>query len=149
MVGKAQLNYDINQHFLYFTVPGVGTAIVAQTRFWNSLPQKDAFHGNTLTIQVNGHTVELTNSGPLLKEKSAEAWVAVDPLYGAGMAFPQMGYGDTIARPYVWPGSKAEKTDVNAVVKAPPLPNGVRPKPAIASSYTVTVPPTEVDQPKR
>ena len=144
MVGKAQLNYNVDQHFLYFTVPGVGTAIVAQQRFMNALPQKDAFHGSVLTIQVNGHTVELTNSGPLVAGKTAEAWVAIDPLYGAGIPFPQMGFGDTIARPYVWPGAKSTKPEKNSVTAiAPPLPVSVRPKPEIASSYTVTVPGTE------
>jgi hypothetical protein len=142
MVGKAQMNYDVKQCFMYFTVPGVGTAIVAQTRFMNALPQKGAFHGDVLTINVNGHAVELTNSGPLVGAKVADAWVAIDPLYGANL-FPEMGFGNTIQRPYVWPGSKAEKTSANAVVAAPPLPANLRPKPEISSSYTVTVPAVE------
>jgi hypothetical protein len=142
LVGKAQMNYDVHQAFLYFTVPGIGTAIVAQSRFMNALPQKDAFHGDTLTLQLNGHTIELSNAGPIASGRASEAWVSFDPLYGADIAFPQMGYGNTIQRPYVWPGSKAEKTNSNAYVQAPPLPPSLRPKPEIASSYTVTVPPT-------
>ena len=147
MVGKAQLNYDINnQQYLYFTVPGVGTAIVSQTRFMNALPQKGAFHGNALTFDANGHTVELTSANTLVGGKASEAWVAIDPLYGAEIRFPRMGFGDSLARPYAWPGSKPEKSDVNAFVTAPPLPKALRPKPEITSSYSVTVP---AEQPNR
>lgn len=141
MVGKAQLSYTVHQEYLYFTIPGVGTAIVSQGKFLNALPQKDAFHGNSLTIQASGHTVELTNDGPLVGSKVAEAWVAIDPLYGATRRFPEMGFGDTIQRPYVWPGAKAEKPSAsNAGVVAPLLPPGIRPKPEVSSSYSVTVP---------
>jgi hypothetical protein len=146
MVGKAGMNYDVHQGFLYFTIPGVGTAIVAQTRFMNAAPQKDAFHGNELSINVNGHMVELTNSGPLVTgSKTAEAWVAIDPLYGANIRFPEMGFGNTQQRPYVWPGSKTvqARVDPHALVVPPPLPKSVLPKPEIASSYSVTVPGTE------
>ncbi len=146
LVGKAQLNYHIHEQYMYFTIPGVGTAIVSQTRFMNSLPQKGAFHGNTLTFQANGHTVELSNDNPLVAGKSADAWVAIDPLYGAGIAFPMMGYGDSLSRPYAWPGSKTETTTSNAYASAPPLPKALRPKPEIASSYSVTVP---AQQPNR
>jgi hypothetical protein len=145
MVGKAQMNYDIKQDFLYFTVPGVGTAIVAQEKFMNALPQKNAFKGNTLTIDVNGHSVQLTNDGPLAKGKEQEAWVSIDPLYGADIRFPEMGFGSTIQRPYVWPGSKEEKPakddkrSASAVVP-PPLPVSIRPKPEVSSTYSVTVP---------
>jgi hypothetical protein len=138
MVGKAQLNYHVGQSFLYFTVPGVGTAIVAQDRFMNALPQKGAFHGNTLTVQVNGHTVELTSASPLESKGVSEAWVSIDPLFGGGKVFPEMGFGNTIQRPYAWPGSKAERTSASA--DAPPLPASVRPKPEVASAYSVTVP---------
>jgi len=144
MVGKAGLNYNIHQGFMYFTIPGVGTAIVAQNRFPNALPQKNAFHGNTLTFAANGHTVELTSANPLVSGKQ-EAWVNIDPLYGANIRFPQMGFGQSLSRPYVWPGSKTfkEKANANALVTPPPLPPSVRPKPEIASSYTVVVPGTD------
>jgi len=148
MVGKAQLNYDVNQAYLYFTVPGVGTAIVAQTHFMNSAPQKNAFHGNTLTINVNGHTVELSSNGPLVPGKTAEAWVAIDPLFGADITFPQMGFGNTQQRPFVWPGSRNSRTSSSASATAPPLPLSVRPKPEVSSSYTVTVPAADADKSK-
>ena len=149
MVGKAGMNYNIHSGFLYFTIPGVGTAIVAQTRFMNAAPQQDAFKGNELTIHMQGHTVELTNSGPLVAagKGGSEAWVAFDPLYGANIRFPEMGFGDSTQRPYAWPGSKAlpKKADANALVTPPPLPKSVQPKPEIASSYTVTIPPPVPD----
>ena len=150
MVGKAGMNYDIHNGFLYFTIPGAGTAIVAQEHFTNSAPQQNAFKGNVLTINVQGHTVELTSNSPLVAGKISEAWVAFDPLYGANITFPQMGFGDTLARPYGWPGSKAvaHKADAHALVTPPPLPKSVQPKPEIASSYTVTVPGTGPRQPK-
>ena len=150
MVGKAGLNYDIHNGFLYFTIPGAGTAIVAQQHFPNAAPQQNAFKGNVLTISVEGHTVELTNNGPLVLGKVSEAWVAFDPLYGANITFPEMGFGSTLSRPYGWPGSKAivKKTDINARITPPPMPKSVQPKPEITSSYTVTVPGTELKQPK-
>jgi hypothetical protein len=142
MVGKAGMNYDIRNGFLYFTIPGAGTAIVAQEHFMNSAPQENAFKGNVLTISVQGHTVELTSNAPLVAGKISEAWVAFDPFYGANITFPQMGFGDTLQRPYGWPGSKAiaRKADVNALVTPPPMPKSVQPKPEIASSYTVSIP---------
>ena len=144
MVALAGLNYNIHNGFLYFTVPGVGTAIVAQERFMNAAPQKNAFHDNMLTINANGHTVELTSSGPLVPGKTAEAWVAIDPLFGAGK-WPEMGFGNKTQRPYVSPGSKADdsKKDAHLLVTPPPLPKNVQPKPEIASSYTVSVPGTD------
>ena len=146
-VGKAGLNYEVHEDFIYFTVPGVGTAIVAQSKFINAAPQKNAFHGNVLTIQVNGHTVELTSANALASNKGAEAWVAIDPLYGATRRFPEMGFGDSLQRPYVWPGSKASAAkdgDTSASAVAPALPSSLRPKMESASSYSVSIPPTVV-----
>ncbi len=151
-VGKAGLNYSVHEGFLYFTVPGVGTAIVAQSKFINAAPQKNAFHGNVLTLQVNGHTVELTSANAMSPNKGAEAWVAVDPLYGATRRFPEMGFGDSLQRPYVWPGSKASAPkdgEANAAVVAPALPRSVRPKMEAASSYSVSVPAAEPQETKQ
>jgi hypothetical protein len=145
MVAKVGLNYDIHGNYMYFTVPGVGTAVVAQTNFLNAAPQKNAFHGNVLTIQVNGHTVELTSANLLEGKGSSEAWVAFDPLFGAN-DYPHMGFGDQGQRPYAWPGSKAgtpDKRDANASFVPPPLPKNLIPKPEITSSYSVSVPPSE------
>lgn len=150
-VGKAGLNYNVHEGFMYFTVPGVGTAIVAQSKFTNAAPQKNAFHGDLLTIQVNGHTVELTSANALVSGKGEDAWVAIDPLYGATRRFPEMGFGDSLQRPYTWPGSKvpsAKDGDASVSAVAPALPNALRPKMESASSYSVSVPPTETQDEK-
>lgn len=144
MVGKAHMNYHVHDGFLYFTIPGVGTAIVAQTRFMNAAPQKNAFHGSTLTFNANGHTVELSNANPLVGAKDAEAWVSVDPLYGANKRYPMMGFGSQKERPYAWPGSEVAKQVDPA---APPLPKALQPKPATASTYSVVVPASMLDAP--
>ena len=81
----------------------------------------------------------------MVSGKGAEAWVAIDPLYGATRRFPEMGFGDSLQRPYVWPGSKASSAkdgDTTESAVAPALPNSLRPKMETASSYSVSVPPT-------
>ncbi|SNT31708.1 hypothetical protein SAMN05421770_107144 [Granulicella rosea] len=146
LVAKVDLNYPVDAPFTYFFVPGVGTAIVALDHFPNSTPQKNAFNGNTLTIMAGGHEIQLTNGGPLLKEKGKdEAWVAFDPDYNRASRMPMMGYGEALRAPYQWPGAKPETTQSTAL--APPVPKSLQPKMEVSSSYSVTVAPAAKSNP--
>lgn len=140
LVAKVGLNYPVDAEYVYFFVPGAGTAIVSRDQFPNATLQRGAFDGKTLTVMANGHEIQLTNGGWLLKDKGKdEAWVAVDPNYDAASRMPMMGYGETLAAPYKWPGAKPETTQSTAL--APPVPSSLRPKMEVTSSYSVTVAP--------
>ncbi|QHN02295.1 hypothetical protein FTO74_02085 [Granulicella sp. WH15] len=152
LVVKAGVNYDVESvPFLYFFLPGIGTAVVAREHIPNSTPQKNAFHGSTLTIHAFGHEVELSNANPLLsgKNKSDDtAWVSLDNDYTRVARTPMMGYGLAPRAPYQWPGAKilAAAPD-HSHSNAPPLPASA--KPTMESNYSVTVPGTTADNPSR
>lgn len=133
MVAKVQLNYDI-QHsgYMYFFVPGVGTAVVSMAPLADGAKVADAFDGDKLAFSVDGHSVELSSGVNLLgKHKKADAYVRLDRSTVALSRTPRMGYGDTTASPYVWPLSHPElgsKEKVAYVVPPPPLPKSVLPR---------------------
>ena len=144
LVTKVGLNYDLNSvGFIYFYVPGVGTAIVSQGTFPNAMPL-GTFDGSTLTVNTDGHQIELTSKEPLVAGKRAvPAYVFVDKEFRAGERFPMMGFGSVRTAPYQWPGSKAEPSTRVAyqVAPPPPLPRSVIPRlETEGSSYSVTVP---------
>ncbi len=137
MVAKVQLNYDI-QHtgYMYFFVPGVGTAVVSMDPLADGTKVPDAFDGEKLAFTVDGHSVELSNDGSSLLEKrkgKADIYVRLDRSTVAISRYPRMGYGDTAAAPYVWPLSAAEsanKEKVEYVVAPPPVPKSMLPQTA-------------------
>jgi hypothetical protein len=57
LVAKVHLNYDI-QHadYMYFFVPGVGTAILSRADMYGSTKVADAFSGSSLSFSVAGHS---------------------------------------------------------------------------------------------
>ncbi len=134
MVAKVQLNYDIERTgYMYFFVPGVGTAVVSMGPLADGVKVPNAFDGEKLAFSVDGHSVELSNEGSLLaKRKSkADVYVRLDRSTMAVSRYPIMGYGDTTEPPYVWPLSQPEpasKEKVAYVVPPPPLPKSVLPK---------------------
>ena len=82
MVAKVQLNYDI-QHtgYMYFFVPGVGTAVVSMDPLAEGTKIPDAFDGEKLAFTVDGHSIELSNGGSSLLEKrkgKADVYVRLD-----------------------------------------------------------------------
>jgi len=137
MVAKVQLNYDI-QHtgFMYFFIPGVGTAVVSMDPLTDGTRVPDAFDGEKLAFTVDGHSIELSNDGSSLLEKrkgKADVYVRLDRSAVAISRYPRMGYGDTSAAPYVWPLSAsqtASKEKVDYVVTPPPVPKSMLPQTA-------------------
>jgi hypothetical protein len=128
--GKARLNYDIaDLKYIYVWAPGIGTIVASNQKFPLGKEEKEAFNGNNLTLQADGHTIQISSEKKLLKDKKpVSAWVYVDTVYRTNAAFPQMGYGATTAAPYVWPGAKDAPVEKGGVVAPPPLPAGMRPK---------------------
>jgi hypothetical protein len=137
MVAKVQLNYDI-QHtgYMYFFVPGVGTAVVSMDPLVEGTKVPEAFDGEKLAFTVDGHSIELSNDGSSLLEKrksKADVYVRLDRSTVAISRYPRMGYGDTSAAPYVWPLSAAQtasKEKVDYVVTPPPVPKSMLPQTA-------------------
>jgi hypothetical protein len=128
MVAKVHLNYAIrNDAYLYFFVPGVGTAIVSRVEMPGFERVTDAFQGSSLSFSVSGHSIELTNRHKLTRGRRSDAWVKLDPKADALNRFPMMGFGDTIVAPYAWPLSDVETAD-NSASMAPPLPLSILPR---------------------
>jgi hypothetical protein len=137
MVAKVQLNYDIqNTGYMYFFVPGVGTAVVSMGPLADGVKVPDAFDGEKLAFTVDGHSVELSNEGSSLLEKrkgKADVYVRLDRSTVAISRYPRMGYGDTTTAPYVWPLSAASpggKDKVEYAVTPPPVPKSMLPQTA-------------------
>jgi hypothetical protein len=133
--GKARMNYDIaDLKYIYMWAPEVGTVVVSNVKFPLGKEEQGAFSGNTLTVDANGHTLQLFSQKKLLKEKKpVSAWVYVDTGYKFPSTFPAMGYGNTIQAPYAWPGAKEVQVAKGGVVAPPPLPKELRPTLAKAS----------------
>ena len=149
MVVKVQLNYDIkNAGYMYFFVPGTGTAIVSLVNMSGSVLEKDAFRGNTLKFSVGGHDFDLTSETSLVGGEKGrgkmDAYVRLDHTTPSLDRYPEMGYGMTTKAPYVWPTAKCQPKSVTAethFVQPPPLPRDMLPR--TEGSYTTTVAATE------
>lgn len=134
MVAKVELNYDIERTgYMYFFVPGVGTAVVSMSPIAGAAKAPNAFDGSTLAFSAGGHAFELSSESNLLskwKEKSkADVYVRLDRSTVAVSRSPQVGFGDTAQSPYVWPLSAREsKSKVGYVVPPPPMPASVLPR---------------------
>jgi len=127
--GKARMNYNIaDLKFLYVWAPGVGTVVVSNGWFAQSDIQMNAFNGNTLTLNLKGHTIQIASDKRMLNSKKPEsAFVYVDKAYQFPSAFPVMGYGAAPLAPYAWPGATAVQILKAGVVVPPPLPKELRP----------------------
>jgi hypothetical protein len=132
MVAKVQLNYEIQRTgYMYFFVPGMGTAVVSLAPLADAVKVKNAFDGSKLTFVAGGHTFELTSKGNLLtKDKSkTDVYVRLDRSTVAVGRYPSMGFGNTAEAPYAWPLSGPAMKDTNAhFVTPPPLPPSVLPR---------------------
>lgn len=141
MVAKVQLNYDIEQTgYMYFFVPGVGTAVVSMAPLAGGARVADGFDGETLAFAVDGHHVELSSEEQLLPGRKshakADVYVRLDRSAVALSRYPRMGYGDTTKAPYEWPLSNPEsasKEKVEYVVPPPPVPKSLLPETASAA----------------
>jgi hypothetical protein len=128
MVAKVQLNYNLQHNgYLYFFVPGTGTAVVSLSPMPGAEKVQDAFDGPSLRFTAAGHTIELSNDGTILlhersklKEKSrADAYVRFDTSASTGR-YPRMGFGDTAQAPFEWPVSAPSSSEKYAASVAPP-----------------------------
>jgi hypothetical protein len=132
MVAKVELNYDIQKTgFMYFFVPGMGTAVVSLAPIADAVKVKNAFDGSKLTFAAGGHTFELNSKGNLLtKDKSkTDVYVRLDRSTIAVGRYPRMGYGNTTEPPYVWPLSGVSSKDKDAhFVAPPPMPASALPR---------------------
>jgi len=137
-VSKVPLNYKINNAgYLYFFVPGFGTAIVSRVPMNNSLKVKNAFNGDKLAFAIGGHSFELTSETALLggsvnkkgNGEKEDAYVWLDPRAYALDNFPMMGFGTTTQYPYTWPLSAPQPKDTYAhFVTPPPIPRNMLPR---------------------
>ena len=120
MVAKLQLNYEIQSApYLYFFLPGAGTAVVSLVKIPDATLVKNAFHENTLTFSAGGHDFQVTGQAEktlLTAEKGHRSvWVHMDSTAVAGASVPQMGYGSATHAPYSFPApiSQAELPEVS------------------------------------
>ena len=132
MVAKVELNYQI-QHtgYMYFFVPGMGTAVVSLAPIADAVKVKNAFDGSKLTFAAGGHNFELASKSNLLtKDKSrTDVYVRLDRSTVAVGRYPRMGFGNTTEPPYVWPLSGPAEKDKDAhFVTPPPMPASVLPR---------------------
>lgn len=124
--GKARLNYDIpEQSFLYFSAPKIGTVVVSQTAFPGSREQKQALDGNTLTVHIADHDLQLASDKPLAGKKPVSVWVRLDSDFYQDPLYPVMGFGTATRPPYAWPPAKVLVQE--GAGKAPPLPRNMQP----------------------
>ena len=122
MTGKAALNYEIKDlKYVYFYVPGIGTAVVSNDPFPGAVEQKHAFDDKTLTVALGEHVLQLTSDNRLLGKMPESAFVLVDKNFSVPTKFPVMGYGPIRVAPYAWPGSR-NNGELKGSLEAPPLP---------------------------
>jgi hypothetical protein len=136
MVAKVQLNYEIDHMgYMYFFVPGVGTAVVSLEPLVGGVKIPEGFKDDKLAFEVDGHTVELASSTNLISKHKAKAdiYVRMDHSTVAVSRYPRIGYGDTTQAPYMWPLSNPDlgsKEKVAYVVPPPATPKNLLPQTA-------------------
>jgi hypothetical protein len=133
MVAKVQLNYEIQRAgYMYFFVPGIGTAVVSLAPIDDAERVTNAINGPKLSFVAGGHTFELCNNKGnfLTKDRSkTDVWVRLDRSTVAVGRYPRMGFGNSDESPYVWPLSGPADRDRDAhLVAPPPLPASVLPE---------------------
>jgi hypothetical protein len=128
MVAKVKLNYTVEKvGYMYFFVPGMGTAIVSLSPMPDSIKVKDAFDGHKLSFTAAGHRFELTSTSELLGKY--DAYVHFDASTTALARTPSFGFGNTMQSPYVWPLAKPASLDKEAhLVQPPPMPATAMPR---------------------
>ena len=140
MVAKVQLNYDVKGvGYLYFFVPGVGTAVISATPAHDAVASEAALKDGELSFTVGEHTFKLTGVA-LASDRGtvpAHLYARLDRVAWKLSRQPMVGFGDLGAMPYQWPGAlpvapapPAEETEVIPPVPASLLPSttGVVPR---------------------
>lgn len=134
MVAKVHLNYDIKgAGYLYFYLPGTGTAIVSLSKMPGATFAKTAFRGPTLSFTADKHLFELTTDGKDFDEALTRdgVWVRFDATTASLGAYPMMGFGNVLEAPYQWPvahaASRLAAAEEQSVIP-PPVPVNLLPK---------------------
>lgn len=144
MVAKVQLNYEIQRDgYMYFFVPGTGTAVLSLAPMPGAEKVRGAFDGQTLSFAAGGHSFELTSDGNLLARDKAktDAYVRFDTTAVAAGRYPRMGFGNTLSAPYSWPLSAPASKDKYAHYVTPsPLPASVLPRTVAAEVSAARTP---------
>jgi len=141
LTAKVHLNYNVeNQGYLYFFMPGEGTAVVSLVNMSGSVEQTDVVHDKALAFSAGGHEFRLDNvtlgslafskDGKQVKEKDRKlnVYVRFDRTAIALGRTPMFGYGNTTQSPYNWPYSLKQAADNTSHREAPPLPPSVLPR---------------------
>lgn len=130
LTAKVQLNYDVRSaNYLYFYIPGLGTAIVSRVQVPGAIKVKGAVHGDTLSFTVGGHIFELANQNGSLDEHFGTIYVVLDTAANNLDRQAMVGFGNTLRAPYVWPLSAVAPKDTAAhMVAPPPVPQVLLPK---------------------
>jgi hypothetical protein len=130
LTAKVQLNYDVKDaNYLYFYIPGLGTAIVSRVQVPGAIKVKGAVHGDTLSFAVGGHIFELANQNGSLDEHFGTIYVVLDTAANNLDRQAMVGFGNTLRAPYVWPLSAVAPKDTAAhMVAPPPVPQVLLPK---------------------
>ena len=144
MVAKVQLNYEIQRDgYLYFFVPGTGTAVLSLAPMPGADKVSDAFNGDRLAFAVGGHSFELTSDGNLLSRDrtKSDVYVRFDTSAVAVGRYPRMGFGNTLEAPYTWPlSAPASKDKYVHYVTPPPLPRNLLPATGATEMSAVQAP---------
>jgi hypothetical protein len=142
LVAKVHLNYDIHHaSYIYFFVPGVGTAVVSRVEMYGSTKVQGGLHGSTLNFKAGGHDFELSSQTAIGegKGKSSDLFVRLDTDTVALDRMPMLGFGDITHAPYAWPLSGQEnKEEQTHFLVPPPLPASVLPRTVPSASATTT-----------
>lgn len=124
MTARAALNYEIADFkYLYLFAPGIGIAVVSNEPFPGATQRAHGFSGNTLTVAVGEHVLQLETDGKFLGKGTRPAYVLVDRKFTLPSISPEMGYGTTLKPPYSWPGARPNAQ----LAGAPPVPADMLP----------------------
>lgn len=142
LTAKVKLNYDIkDQGYLYFFMPGEGTAVVSMVAMSDSQLVKTAIQGSRMEFSAGGHDFKLESAVPLIanstkeikggKDGKLDMYVRFDRNSTSLARTPMFGFGDTTRSPYNWPFSlpqQAAELTEHRSYQAPPLPASVLPR---------------------
>ena len=128
-MGKVKLNYDVRGvRYLYFFVPGLGTAVVSLEPSVEGISEQGIYQDGELTVRVGEHTLNLTGVESLVNDKGkqpAHLYVRLDRNSWRLSRSPMLGFGAAAQSPYEWPGALA-----------------VQPSPEDAGQVSLPVPPS-------
>jgi hypothetical protein len=129
IVGKLQLNYDIPElQYLYLYVPEIGVAVVSDRPFLGAQVQRNAFKGDTVSVYVDKHLLQVSSDKALLSGRPKAAYVSVNRSYTLPSTFPVFGFGSIRVAPYAWPASKVDSLADKVAKQAPPILKQMKPK---------------------